>query len=155
MDVAGRGGPRGRIRSGDLSRGLHKQVKSRHSPVSDSDGPGRGRACPEILLTGLHSRQRGRYSQVVPCLWLHAAGNRLRPLSPKSSALLSAPSVGKGSKRQDIGRISSTHGCRVPNLSSGTGVEHGGFEPPTPCLPGKCSPAELMPREGKSVAAAR
>src|SRR5262245_13426769 len=24
-------------------------------------------------------------------------------------------------------------------------VEHGGFEPPTPCLPGKCSPAELMP----------
>jgi hypothetical protein len=25
-------------------------------------------------------------------------------------------------------------------------VEHGGFEPPTPCLPGKCSPAELMPR---------
>jgi hypothetical protein len=27
------------------------------------------------------------------------------------------------------------------------GVEHRGFEPRTPCLPGKCSPAELMPRE--------
>jgi hypothetical protein len=29
------------------------------------------------------------------------------------------------------------------------GVEHRGFEPRTPCLPGKCSPAELMPRERK------
>ena len=29
------------------------------------------------------------------------------------------------------------------------GVEHRGFEPRTPCLPGKCSPAELMPRELK------
>jgi hypothetical protein len=26
-------------------------------------------------------------------------------------------------------------------------VELRGFEPLTPCLPGKCSPAELMPRE--------
>ena len=26
-----------------------------------------------------------------------------------------------------------------------TRVEHRGFEPRTPCLPGKCSPAELMP----------
>ena len=31
-------------------------------------------------------------------------------------------------------------------------VEHGGFEPPTPCLPGKCSPAELMPLDAVSVA---
>ena len=34
-----------------------------------------------------------------------------------------------------------------------TRVEHRGFEPRTPCLPGKCSPAELMPREFKSVTA--
>src|SRR4051794_34026432 len=32
---------------------------------------------------------------------------------------------------------SSTRRCRVPDLSSTQPVEHGGFEPPTPCLPGK------------------
>ena len=42
--------------------------------------------------------------------------------------------------------------CRSMLMSAKTeftndGVEHRGFEPRTPCLPGKCSPAELMPRE--------
>jgi len=34
-------------------------------------------------------------------------------------------------------------------------VEHRGFEPRTPCLPGKCSPAELMPRERQILSAGR
>jgi hypothetical protein len=40
-----------------------------------------------------------------------------------------------------------TEGENAARLNSKIGVEHGGFEPPTPCLPGKCSPAELMPRD--------
>ena len=39
----------------------------------------------------------------------------------------------------------------VRDLISISLVEHRGFEPRTPCLPGKCSPAELMPREVLSV----
>src|SRR5919201_1249640 len=36
-----------------------------------------------------------------------------------------------------------------------TSVEHSGFEPLTPCLPGKCSPAELMPREPRDCTESR
>src|SRR5947208_8303214 len=53
--------------------------------------------------------------------------------------ILSAPTFGKGSNWQKIGRILSARCHRVPILSSESRVEHRGFEPRTP-LPARHGP---------------